>query len=382
MSENEPGMDMVAQEVELPFDPDPALSLDSGRLAGSSSCLNCGTDLAGPFCHYCGQPDRNFLRFFPVLLREFLEDFLELDSRFARTMKPLLFKPGRLTRDYLQGRRFRYTPPMRLYLFSSIAFFILAAFLSSSAIDSEQLYTANGSVLQITTDTEEEARQVEEALKNLPPGIREQIDLNAADGDTDGDEESWLDSGEISFNGEPWDRETNPVDIGFMPARFNEWINEEIERSPEKADLIEKNPNLFVEQIFELLPGTMFVLLPVVALIFKFWYLFARRYYIEHLILALHNHSFIFVCLIIALLFEFAEDWFAGRGITLGEQVAVWLNVGIGIWIPIYLLISLRHVYQQNWFLTFSKFVLIGISYLCLLGLVTISVAVLSFLLL
>ena len=74
------------------------------------------------------------MRFFPALLREFLSDFLELDSRFVRTMKPLLFQPGRLTRDFLEGRRFRYTPPMRLYLFSSIAFFILAASLSVNAI--------------------------------------------------------------------------------------------------------------------------------------------------------------------------------------------------------------------------------------------------------
>ena len=114
---------------------DPALTLKPGRLAGSAQCLNCGTSLAGPFCHYCGQPDRNFMRFFPALLREFMEEFLDLDSRFMRTMKPLLFKPGRLTRDYLDGRRFRYTPPLRLYIFASIGFFLLAATLSTNAIN-------------------------------------------------------------------------------------------------------------------------------------------------------------------------------------------------------------------------------------------------------
>ena len=63
-----------------------------------------------------------------------MEDLLDLDSRFMRTMKPLLFKPGRLTRDYMEGRRFRYAPPMRLYIFSSIVFFLLAALISSDAI--------------------------------------------------------------------------------------------------------------------------------------------------------------------------------------------------------------------------------------------------------
>jgi hypothetical protein len=101
-----------------------ALTIPPTRLAGSSDCLNCGTKLLGPFCYYCGQPDKNFLRFFPVLMRELLEDFLDFDSRFMRTMKPLLVQPGTLTRNYLDGKRFRYTTPLRLYIFSSIAFFL------------------------------------------------------------------------------------------------------------------------------------------------------------------------------------------------------------------------------------------------------------------
>lgn len=50
-----------------------ALTIPPGRLKGSPRCLNCGTELKGPFCYYCGQPDKNFMRFFPVLLRELME---------------------------------------------------------------------------------------------------------------------------------------------------------------------------------------------------------------------------------------------------------------------------------------------------------------------
>ena len=105
--------------------PEKNLTLAAKKLAGSVRCLNRGTELKGPFCYYCGQPDKNFMRFFPALLRDLLDDLLDLDSRFMRTLKPLMLKPGRLTRDYMDGRRFRYTPPMRLYIFSSIAFFLL-----------------------------------------------------------------------------------------------------------------------------------------------------------------------------------------------------------------------------------------------------------------
>ena len=79
----------VQSASNLPSAPaDPELTLPAKRLAGSGCCLNCGTPLQGPFCHYCGQPDRNFLRFFPVLLRELMEEGLglsRLQSEFTET---------------------------------------------------------------------------------------------------------------------------------------------------------------------------------------------------------------------------------------------------------------------------------------------------------
>jgi len=364
---------------------DPKFTLPAKRLAGSPACLNCGTRLEGPFCHYCGQPDRNFMRFFPVLLREFMEDFLELDSRFVRTLKPLLLRPGRLTRDYLDGRRFRYTPPMRLYLFTSIGCLMLAALLSGNAIHVNRFESGKG-VVRITNDLSEEDRQrAEQALAQLPEEIRSQIDLETAPTPEDGEQGADGDifkANDFKFNGKPWDRETNPVDIAWLPARVNDWINDEVERSPEKAREINQNPRLIVDKIFDILPATMFVLLPVVALLFKFWYLFARRYYIEHLIFALHNHAFIFTALILVMLLGLAQDGFNQAGTGWLADTAKWLRIVIFAWVPVYLLISLRTVYRQNWFLTVAKYGVIGVSYLLLLSLVTVTVAIVSFVLL
>ena len=316
--------------------PNPSLTLAAKKLAGSAHCLNCSTELKGPFCYYCGQPDRNFLRFFPALLRDLMEDLLDLDSRFMRTIKPLLFKPGKLTRDYMNGRRFRYAAPLRLYIFSSILFFLLAAFLSSNAI------TVNG-------------------VEN---------------------DKSMFTTKDISFNDEPWDRETNPVDFKWLPDWLNDRINDEVEGSPKKAEMISENPNLIIDQVFNILPATMFVLLPFVALIFKFWYLFAKRYYVEHLIFSLHNHAFIFVSLILVLLAGLTVDILNSYEYTSAADTAEWVTTIISIWIPLYLIISLRVVYQQGWLLTVGKFLVIGISYMTLLGLVSISVAIASFVML
>ena len=126
----------------------------------------------------------------------------------------------------------------------------------------------------------------------------------------------------------------------------------------------------------------MFILLPAVALIFKFWFMFAKRFYIEHLIFSLHNHSFLFVSLILIMLANVAAGLMRAQGYEGVATGAEWMAVAIGAWIPVYLLISLRVVYQQGWFLTLGKFAAIGISYLTLLTLVTSGVAIASFVLL
>lgn len=383
----------VSEEQAKPHTLSKSLTIKPQRLAGSSNCLNCGTPLKGPFCYYCGQPDKRLLRFFPVLIREFFEDFLELDTRFSRTMKPLLFQPGRLTRDYLDGRRFRYTPPIRLFIFSSMLFFILAATLASNAIQVGDIRFDSDDDIDVAAlkDRDELSGLSEEDWTEVDGEIEKRRALAEA-------ERMWKDAQEpsapdepvapddddftIRFNDEDWDRETNPLIIPGMPDSFNQWINDEIEKSPQKAKEIEENPNIIVDKIFELLPATMFIMLPFVALLLKFWYMFASKYYIEHLIHALHNHAFLFVVLTITLLNNALISWRVSEGGGNFWQQLAWLNVAIYLWIPVYLLVSLKTVYRQGWFLTVCKYCVIGISYIILLTLITTAVALLGFLLL
>jgi len=383
-SEQQADKELTAEEQIPVIAPDKSLTLAKKKLAGSAHCLNCRTELKGPFCYYCGQPDRNFMRFFPALLRDLMEDLLDFDSRFMRTLKPLLFKPGKLTRDYMNGRRFRYAPPMRLYIFSSIVFFLLAALLSSDAISINDTENNDGIVHISTNNTDEELEALGVILDKLPLEAQRQIEINRiiAESDDETSDKPLFESKELSFNDEPWDRETNPVDIKWLPGWLNNRINDEIEGSPQKAEQINENPNLLIDKVFDILPATMFVLLPVVALIFKFWYLFAKRYYVEHLIFSLHNHSFMFVTLILILLADLASDLFISYGYPAAATATGWFMVLLCIWIPVYLLVSLRTVFQQNWFLTMGKFFVIGISYVTLLLMVTSGVAIASFVLL
>jgi hypothetical protein len=346
------------------------------------------------------------MRFFPVLIRELMADFLDLDSRFMRTMKPLMLHPGKLTRDYLDGRRFRYTPPLRLYIFASMAFFILAAMLAGSAIIINSGDNAT-KLIHIGVDDEEELEKVREKLNELKPGLADKLNISVGEAsstdqaevngkpeagpgpDPETDDDSIEiqmgldgDDDELNFNGEPWNRETNPVIIPLMPDFFNDWINDEIEESPQKGKEIEANPNLIIDKIFDVLPVTTFILLPLVALLFKFWYLFAGKYYVEHLILALHNHSFLFVIFLLSMLSNSLAGWIEpGEEGRLTTAVSLF-NIALFTWTPIYFLLSLKRVYQQSWTLTVSKYLIISLSYLILLSLTTALAAAVSFVLL
>ncbi len=355
-----------------------SLTIAENRLAGSVRCMNCGTDLKGPFCYYCGQPDKNLMRFFPVLMRELMEDFLDFDSRFVRTIKPLLFRPGRLTRDYLDGKRFRYVPPLRLYIFSSITFFFLMATLASDSIQMGSDVDGNA-VVGIHLEDEEQEELLDK-LEQIDPQAAEEV--NQALAEAQGAENDQEDGGSFNFNGEEWDRESNPLIIPMMPDWINEWVNNEIAESPQKGREIEENPNLIVDKMFELLPVAMFVLLPVVALLLKFWYLFAKKYYVEHLIFSLHSHSFLFVLIMIMMLAGTFAGWrepTEDGALTMANTL---FEVLIGIWIPVYILLSLKRVYQQGWGLTLAKFGGISISYFVLLILTLAMAALTSFVLL
>ena len=94
----------------------------------SPECLNCGTRLRGQYCGNCGQRSRSRLISLWELVTDAFGDLFELDSRLWQTLVPLVIRPGRLTYDYLQGRRARFMPPFRTYLVLSLVFFLVAFF--------------------------------------------------------------------------------------------------------------------------------------------------------------------------------------------------------------------------------------------------------------
>ncbi len=92
----------------------------------TENCLNCGEVLTGQHCSHCGQRARVRVLSLWGLVKDALGDLTNFDSRIWRTLSPLMFRPGKVTQEYLRGKRASYTPPFRMYLILSIAFFLLA----------------------------------------------------------------------------------------------------------------------------------------------------------------------------------------------------------------------------------------------------------------
>lgn len=90
-------------------------------------CANCGRRFEGTYCPDCGQEDRDLDRSLRAFLRDLFSDVLAFDARIWRTVPLLVTNPGVLARDYVEGRRARYVPPVRLYVFLAAVFFTVLA---------------------------------------------------------------------------------------------------------------------------------------------------------------------------------------------------------------------------------------------------------------
>lgn len=89
-------------------------------------CKNCGTPLEGWYCYSCGQNADTHHRSILHLIWETIEGMFHFDGRLAKTLPLLFFKPGKLARDYMEGRIARHAPPFRTFLVALLLFIFSA----------------------------------------------------------------------------------------------------------------------------------------------------------------------------------------------------------------------------------------------------------------
>lgn len=392
----------AAPDAPLPHTPAPT---DSGE---RGDCRNCGTPLLGEHCYACGQPVKGLVRHFSSLVGDVLDSVFEWDGRIPRTLGPLLARPGYLTQEYLAGRRVRYVTPFRLFFFIAIVTFFFGRFVVdfgenggvnfggdnniATALSVEDVEKARDAALAgIQAERDELAPKIKAAEGQQPAGVGPIIGLRNADAALQAAEATVRAQAderiqrlrEATAKGEPppppdvtrlnfgqgeWDASKNPIAIAWLPAFANAWLNDQAGRTVKNIDRLQEDPALFKDAMMGAVPSTLFLLLPVFALMLKLLYVFKRRLYMEHIIVALHSHAFLCLALLLLFVLIALERWLVPGG-GAGAIVFDLLEAALWAWMPVYLLLMQKRVYGQGWTMTLLKYCTLGFCYVILLSL-------------
>lgn len=136
------------------------------------NCLNCGAELQGDWCHFCGQKASAHHLSLHDVAHDATHEFLHLDGKILQTMKLLLLRPGQLTREFIEGRRIRYISPLRLYLTWSVIFFALTAIVPGARDGVIRVGPGKGATATDTARDEKLADEIGNSLlQNLPKAM-------------------------------------------------------------------------------------------------------------------------------------------------------------------------------------------------------------------
>ncbi|CAA9368878.1 MAG: hypothetical protein AVDCRST_MAG68-5229 [uncultured Gemmatimonadetes bacterium] len=269
-------------------------------------CANCASLVTGPFCAQCGQ--RNIRRLVSVrrMMWDVLDDQLSVNSALPRTISGLLLRPGFLTREYVAGRIVRYIAPFRLYLVTSLLFFLVLA-----------LYA-------------DPRRLGQDAERGMSPA-----------GDSTAASRTVVKQGRFLDIGPMRDTANVPRVLRPLARRLGE--QEKRINSMPRAEAIKA----LVSGIERNAPKTVFLLLPLVAIFLKLLYYRRNRLYVEHFVFALHIHSFAYVV-------------FTALLLTSGGPYSVLLL----LWLVGYVFWAMKRVYGQGFRKTGTKYLILGGAYL------------------
>ncbi len=227
-------------------------------------CPNCGYPAVKNYCAQCGQATHLHDETFLGLISHFVGHYFHYDSKFWHTLKTLWFSPGKLTTAYWNKQRARYIPPISLYIFISVAFFLTSSIMmSGSPVD---IHVNNIAQVHDTVKSVQHKDVHLSRGKAIFHSLRQSID-RAHDAETSGSEE--------------WDKGQ--------------------------------------EKMFHMMPKVFFFMIPLMAFVLTI--LFARRKelsFVNHAIFALNYHSLWFSVMILAVLYPFdAGNDLVGQLLTL-----------------------------------------------------------------
>lgn len=292
-----------------------------------SNCKNCGHELKGQYCAVCGQFAHLENKPFRESVGFYMEHHFALDHKLGKTLLNLLFKPGKLTNEFLEGRIASYVHPFKLYFFSSILFF--------------------GIVLNFT-EKDHHSGDEHQAV------IIKTEDVKSSD------------SSKSSTDKEKKTSASAKQDKHINSATESDDNQDEVESDFDKRieDMAEKKlGNMSQEELGEMfihnVSYSMLVLMPIFALLLKLFYIRRKHTYLSHLIHSIHLHSTLFVVVSVTIIYD---HFVKGASATKYGVLAMLA----------YLVISLMLYYHQGFFKsTLKAFLLLFFYFIaCLIAIV------------
>ncbi len=293
-------------------------------------CKNCDNEFSGKYCSNCGQSVKELERPIRFMIADFMGTIITFDTRLLKTLVTILFKPGKLTIDFLAGKRARYMPPFRFYLFISFVMFLLISMITSNSIkdnyDNTKDDIKTGKVeLSALVDS------VQHSNDSIYVAAREAIKTE-------------LDSTQI-----------DSVDVDKLD-NFVDDIKNAVENDESKyaktTKMIRDYPELYTNKLYQFASWSFFLFMPIFAFFLWISFFRTRKLFIGHLIFSLNIHSFIFTITVIVI---------AANLIFKNHSVA-WIGY-LYFLVPVYQIVGARRLYNRKWINTFFKLTLVWMMY-------------------
>jgi hypothetical protein len=346
-------------------------------------CQNCGAELTGPHCAQCGQPAIDYRRSFRHVIVDVLDSFLNWDSKFFATIGLLIVKPWRLTNEFLAGKRVRYLHPLRLYLLASILFFFAINYgakglrLEPGKISEKNRSSVAAAVAEKRDEIEadldkenlsaEERKKAQDALDYLTkpsPSATAAVEKQPSPTITPAASPAITPAASPSDPGKRTYGAVNERPFLVFDADkksstpFERWLET---RAKEKMGEHGTKMGLFITTLFSNLPYMMLCCIPLFAFVLKILYIRRHIFYIDHLVYALHIHTFLYTGIMLIVLATMGLNRIAP------PSLAGWIIALLWILFVVQIFLSIRRVYRQGWFMSTLKFLVGGFAYLIVL---------------
>lgn len=321
--------------------------MSHGKIRTDQTCQNCGHQVDHLYCSHCGQENTETRQPFYFLITHFIEDFVHYDNSLWHTIKNLFFKPGKITNEYLSGKRNSSVNPVKLYIFISfVTFFFIAIIPIKSSVDTNEL--THSEKVEIPKQSKEDIKNSLDTLQTkgiISPYQKELIHDQVDQINTSQPVEE-LDFELLSKMEKAMD-ESAPFLTRFI-TKYKELKSNNVSH--------EEMYHAIVENSLKLIPKALFVYLPFFAFLLWIFYNKKRYWYFDHGIFTLHYFSILLLSVLSIYILMALSSVIEVSIIKSILSVAIFI---ITIYTLLNFILGLKSRYNQSWAKTLFKGILL-----------------------